>query len=84
MSELSKEDYLKLKGLRAMHDDLEKRREMVWDAVADIFDGVIGASEDENLNLKDEAVDAMMTLQGLDDFLEDHGVEVVDDDEDRQ
>lgn len=74
MSELSKEDYLKLKGLRAMHDDLEKRREMVWDAVADIFDGVIGASEDENLNLKDEAVDAMMTLQGLDDFLEDHGV----------
>jgi len=75
---LTKEEYLKLKGLRAMHDDIVQEQERIWSAVEEILDLVTEKSEDasEYFELQNIAVDAMHWKGGLDKFLKEKGFEV--------
>lgn len=79
---LTQEEYVKLKGLRAMYDDLVQEQRRIWSAVEEIFDLVTEVSDDASdyFELKDLAFDAMHEKGGLDSYLKKKGFEVEDKD----
>lgn len=73
---------MKLKGLKAMHDDLVKEQERIWSAVEDIFDLVTSVDEEGRVTrLEDLAIDAMHS-SSLDSYLDKKGFEIKEEKED--
>lgn len=78
---LSKEDFLKLKGLQAIHDDLVSSQQDVWSSVASILDEVMEKKEDSSsiTNIEDIATDSMFSEKSLEKLLDDKGIEIAED-----
>jgi len=75
---LTKEEYIKLQGLRKIHDNLEQRQEDIRDSANSIFDKITSFKEDEDREFKLDglATDSMMSIKPLDKYLRDKGIEV--------
>jgi len=80
---LTEEEYIKLQGLRKIHDDLEKRQEDIRESAKSIFDEITSFEEDENREFKLDGLgtDSMMSMNSLDKYLKHKGIEVKKGDE---
>lgn len=76
--DLTQEEYIKLQGLRKIHDNLEQRQEDIRDSAKSIFDEVTSFEEDEDRDFRLDglATDSMMSMKPLDKYLKDKGIEV--------
>jgi len=76
--ELTREEYIKLQGLRKIHDNLEERQEDIRASAKSIFDEITSFEEDEDRDFKLQGLgtDSMMSMKPLDKYLRDKGIEV--------
>jgi hypothetical protein len=76
--DLTREDYIKLQGLRKIHDNLEQRQEDIRESAKSIFHEITSFEEDEDIEFKLQGLgtDSMMSMKSLDKYLADKGIEV--------
>lgn len=84
--DLTREEYIKLQGLRKIHDNLEKRQEDIRESAKSIFDEITSFEEDEDreFQLDGLATDSMMSMKTLDKYLKDKGIEVKEGDSENE
>lgn len=76
--DLTEEEYIKLQGLRKIHDNLEQRQEDIRESAKSIFDEITFFEEDEDRDFKLQGLgtDSMMSRKSLEMYLRDKGIEV--------
>lgn len=76
--ELTEEEYIKLQGLRKIHDNLEQRQEDIRESAKSIFDEITSFEEDEDRDFRLDGLgtDSMMSIKSLDKYLRDKGIKI--------